>query len=89
MKPIKMESTRNKNTELGRPELPAGNVTICEPPGPECSVTTSGAWASKSPKSSRLGKRKSKWSQDSVGMLHRKYDTTFNRLHKKNAPTMG
>ena len=51
-----MESTRNKNTELGRPELSTGSMTVSEPPGPECLMTTSGAGASKSPKSSRLGR---------------------------------
>ena len=30
-KPIKMESTRNKNTELGKPELPAESVTSPSP----------------------------------------------------------
>ena len=34
-----MESTRNRNTELGRPKLPAGSVTVSKTPG-----------ASKSPK---------------------------------------
>ena len=57
-KPIKMESTRNKNTELGRPKLSAGSITVSEPPSPECLMTTSGAGASKSPKSSRLGRIK-------------------------------
>ena len=42
-----MESTRNRNTELGRPKLPAGSVKVSKTPGPECSVTTG---ASKSPK---------------------------------------
>ena len=55
-KPIKMESTRNKITELGRPELSAGSMSVSEPPGPECLLTNSGAGASKSPKSSHLGR---------------------------------
>ena len=42
--------------------MPAGTVMVSRPPGSECSVTTTGTGASKSPKSSRLGKRKSKWS---------------------------
>ena len=47
-----MESTRNKNTELGRPEMSAESLTVSEPPGAEYSVTTSDVGASKSPKSS-------------------------------------
>lgn len=27
--------------------------------------------------------------KDFAGMLYQKYNTTSNRLHKKNAPTMG
>ena len=64
-----MESIRKRNTELGRPELPEGSVTVFKPPDLECSVTTSGAGASKSPKSSRLGKRKSKWSHNENKIL--------------------
>ena len=45
-----MESTINKNTELGRPELPTGSVTAPESPGPECSVTTSYSGVSKKKK---------------------------------------
>ena len=51
-----MESRIYKNTDLGRPELPAGSLTVSEAPSPECLVTTSGAGASKSPKSCHLGK---------------------------------
>ena len=68
-----MESTRNRNTELGRPKLPAGRVTVSEHPDPECSVTTSGDGASKSPKSSRLGRRKSKWSHSENKILWKCY----------------
>ena len=59
----------NKNTELGRPELLAGSVMVSESPGPGCLVTTSGARESKSPKSSCLGKRRSKWSHNENKIL--------------------
>ena len=44
--------------------MPAGTVMVSRPPGPESSMTTTGAGASKLPKPSRLGKRKSKWSHN-------------------------
>ena len=73
-KPIKMESTRIKNTELGRPELPAVSAMKCmrevsKPNGTECSMNTSGARASKSSKSSCFDKRKSKCSHDENKIL--------------------
>ena len=64
-----MESTINKNAELGRPELPVKSMTVSKPPNPEYLVTTSGAGASKSPKSSCLDKRKSKWSYNKNKIL--------------------
>ena len=64
-----MENTINKNTELGRPELPRGSVTVSEAPSPECLVTASDAGLSKSPKSSRLGKRNSEWSHNKNKIL--------------------
>ena len=78
-----MESTRNKNTELGRPELPAGSVAVSESFSPECLVTTSGVGASKSPKSSCLGKRKSKWSHNENKILRECYIRSIsNRLQQ-------
>ena len=59
----------DKNTELGRPELLAGSVMVSESPGTGCLVTTSGARESKSPKSSCLGKRRSKWSHNENKIL--------------------
>ena len=78
-----------KNTELGRPELPAGSVTVSKPRGPKCLVNTSGAGASKSPKSSRLGKGKSKWSYKENTILWECYikcitpfPTGYMRIHQ-------
>ena len=44
---MKIEGKINKNTEVGRPKLPAGSVTVSKPQRPECLVTNPGAGASK------------------------------------------
>ena len=68
-----MESTKNKNIELGKPELPAESETASEPNSLECLVTFSGAVASNSLKLSRLGKRTSKWSHNKNNILWQCY----------------
>ena len=75
-----MQSTINKNIELGRHELPAGSVTVSKSPWPECLVTTYGAGVLKSPKSSCSGNRKSKWSHNENKILPECYIRSITQL---------
>ena len=88
-KPLKMESTRDKNRELGRPELPAESVMLSEPPG--LGGDYFWCWGIKVTKIKPFRKIKSKWSHNkyNVGMLHQKHNTTSNLLNEKNASAMG
>ena len=84
-----MENTNINNENQGGPELPAGSVTVSEPPGPGVfRVTTSGTGVIKSPmiirnqRTCRVGHSKEKWSHDENRFLWECYVTSCHPIRR-------